>query len=399
MSILNNPILGTIISIVLIYALLSILVSVLVEWINHYQKSRGKMLRSAIEKMLDDPANLEYSSLFFNHRMITGISGNSRKRPPQYISSHMFAEILIDLISQQDLPKVKSTPNTSNSNEVSLNSEQPEMELMKLFLLQLHQMNDGSFKDMMLSFYQKSNGEYEKLKALLEKWYNDQMDRVSGWYKSRQKSKFLWVGFVVALGLNVDSIFLFNVLSKNEALRNELVRVAEDSAEDYSKLTEVQRHNTSEQIKTLQNSFKAKRDTNRKAIVLVDTSRIDTYLLRTEKLIGALDSTERKNYSQTKDALGLISNYSLPIGWRSDLAPLSWFNKEVKESKVESGGLISYLDDRNNKASKEYVFYYLIGLVVSGFSLSFGAPFWFDLLMKIVNIRRAGNKPSNSKTT
>ena len=35
----------------------------------------------------------------------------------------------------------------------------------------------------------------------------------------------------------------------------------------------------------------------------------------------------------------------------------------------------------------------IVGLVLTGFALSLGAPFWFDLLGKFMNLRGAGPKP------
>lgn len=35
----------------------------------------------------------------------------------------------------------------------------------------------------------------------------------------------------------------------------------------------------------------------------------------------------------------------------------------------------------------------LIGWVFSGVAIAMGAPFWFDLLSKVVNVRNTGNKP------
>ena len=39
----------------------------------------------------------------------------------------------------------------------------------------------------------------------------------------------------------------------------------------------------------------------------------------------------------------------------------------------------------------------LRGLLVTVCAVSLGAPFWFDLLSKFVNIRRAGIKPEEKK--
>lgn len=44
------------------------------------------------------------------------------------------------------------------------------------------------------------------------------------------------------------------------------------------------------------------------------------------------------------------------------------------------------------RAAGDWV-YAVVGWLVTGFAISLGAPFWFDLLQKIVNIRGAGPKP------
>jgi hypothetical protein len=41
--------------------------------------------------------------------------------------------------------------------------------------------------------------------------------------------------------------------------------------------------------------------------------------------------------------------------------------------------------------------WYFVGIAITGIALSTGAPFWFDILLKLVNIRRAGGKPAASQ--
>ena len=44
-----------------------------------------------------------------------------------------------------------------------------------------------------------------------------------------------------------------------------------------------------------------------------------------------------------------------------------------------------------------WLFFKFLGLLVSAFAVSLGAPFWFDLLSKFVNIRGAGVPPEKPK--
>src|SRR5258706_13836554 len=95
----DNTILDLIISLVLIYALLSILVSILTEWVSQMLKTRSKHLKRSILLLLNDPLNVHFGELFYSHYLIAGLYyRGKRKRAPQYISSKLFADVLIDLI-------------------------------------------------------------------------------------------------------------------------------------------------------------------------------------------------------------------------------------------------------------------------------------------------------------
>jgi hypothetical protein len=44
-----------------------------------------------------------------------------------------------------------------------------------------------------------------------------------------------------------------------------------------------------------------------------------------------------------------------------------------------------------------WLLFKIFGLLISAFAVSLGAPFWFDLLSKFVNIRGAGVPPAKPK--
>ena len=102
MPIPGNKILDLLISMALIYALLSLLVSILLEWWNHFRKTRAIQLKANIFQLLNDSINLQFGELFYNHYLISGIHDKKEKSPPQYISSNLFAEVLIDIIGHRN---------------------------------------------------------------------------------------------------------------------------------------------------------------------------------------------------------------------------------------------------------------------------------------------------------
>ncbi|MBW4430995.1 MAG: hypothetical protein KME28_04475 [Pelatocladus maniniholoensis HA4357-MV3] len=74
-----------------------------------------------------------------------------------------------------------------------------------------------------------------------------------------------------------------------------------------------------------------------------------------------------------------LTNISLPIGW--DDANLQQQIKWRRQSKKT----FPYLK----------MLALIPGWILSGIAIAMGAPFWFDLLSKIVNVRNAGSRPSS----
>ena len=57
------------------------------------------------------------------------------------------------------------------------------------------------------------------------------------------------------------------------------------------------------------------------------------------------------------------------------------------------------IDWKNFKVSKSPIFRVLMmigGWFISGIAIAMGAPFWFDLLSKVMNVRNAGKKGKQS---
>jgi hypothetical protein len=68
----------------------------------------------------------------------------------------------------------------------------------------------------------------------------------------------------------------------------------------------------------------------------------------------------------------------------NDVMPLTWKTGE--------------LEDENGKFSASLLFSKITGLLVTILAIMMGAPFWFDMLNKISNLRGSGAKPSLSST-
>ena len=412
MNFADNNILLLLISLVFIYAVLSILVSILTEAWNHRSKARGIFLKDSIYKMLKDPLNKDYGYLFYNHVTISGLK-SAPDRLPHYISSRMFAEVLIDIIAQQAVHnrKVQVILDETGNKNYQIDVSEVSSDIMKRFQMGLHTMNTSPFTDLMQSFLDKSKNEslgtendYSKLKAHIEQWFNDYMDRVSGWYKTKQRRKFLVVGFLVAISLNVDSLHLLKVLSLDDNLKKRLVESAEQTVDNLKK-DSAMRSDLSFLIKST-SIVKSKDEAGYSTFDSIDAARIQQMIHKLDSSSQIKNMIEKREIRQLDSAVNMVAELNVPIGWSRTVAPASWWcspkgPKEVNLSIARNSttpGLVAYMSHRNSWSWGNF-FKYILGIVISGVSLSFGAPFWFDILTKFVNVRRSGKVPEGDKSS
>lgn len=411
MNFADNNILLILISLVLIYAVLSVLVSIIVEWWNYWSQERGKFLKDCIYKLLHDPLNNDYGYLFYNHFTIAGLK-SLEKKPPQYISASMFAEAFIDTIAKQvehAQPVTLKSTDSKGTKEYKIEKPRPADNIMFRFVDSVAVMNTSPFKDLLESFIDKSGGDYLRMKTMIEQWYNDYMDRVSGWYKGKQRTKLLVAGFLVTLTLNVDSLHLIKVLSLDDNLKNRLADQAETVVDNYLAMDSTQRTNTASLNSMIIRSLREDTTltTGNGSIDSVSYLYLKNLMVLNDSLSRSSfvekDSVSKASIRQLDTAMSAIASLNIPIGWSLTEAPLSWFSDKDKKTRpaetheAQASGILTYIQGRNYSAAYNNNWLtYLIGITITGISLSFGAPFWFELLVKLVNIRRSGKRPEKT---
>lgn len=384
----ENPLFETLIALVLIYALLSIFVSILTEWVNHLKKSRGVLLQKAITAMLDKAQQSDLAKLLYAHPLI-GWNGTD-KGLPDYITSGTFADVLIDVVGQ--LPQKNADGTTAPAAPETATTDP-----LARFRASIDAMKDGELKKLLLFFYERSKNEksgiYELslLRKHISSWYDEHMAKLTGAFKTVTRYRTLIWGFVIAIGLNVDSINLVRTFMQDSNLRKEVVGDADVVAGVWKR--------SSDSLFTVKISklldsitvYKGKTDTTAKA------SQLDYAMKGLEKLKRVSDSLGSKQLSQGSEALGLLDSYNIPIGWDNEAAPISWLscNKKTRDDNRKDLAAVkgAYIEVHNNYPTFVSWLLYVAGIVITGFSLSYGAPFWFDLLVKLVNLRRSGLKP------
>jgi hypothetical protein len=61
---------------------------------------------------------------------------------------------------------------------------------------------------------------FSQLQRQIEIWFNNSMERVSGWYKRRVQACTIGVAVIVSVALNVDSVMITRHLAQDSALRS-----------------------------------------------------------------------------------------------------------------------------------------------------------------------------------
>jgi hypothetical protein len=162
----------------------------------------------------------------------------------------------------------------------------------------------------------------EMFQANVERWFNDAMDRVSGWYKRWTQKVLLVIALFVVAGTNADTLTLVKRFTRDSGLRASVVAAAEKAVQDTA-------------------------------------------------------VNPATNVAARQDVLKSAGQLNLPLGWLTN--PDDPYKTEQVPNSLP-GWLLK-----------------VFGLLISVGAVSLGAPFWFDLLSKFINIRGAGTPPGEPK--
>ncbi len=171
-----------------------------------------------------------------------------------------------------------------------------------------------------------------QFQTAIEVWFNDAMDRTSGVYKRHVQYALFCLGLLLAILLNVDTIVLANRLSHDAALRAALVANAEAAA------------------------------------------KLPPPATRTDEDVTVASSTH-----DLAGTIAQLDELRLPIGWSGPADDLDL------TSPFRRLGFVRGILDALGR--------HLLGWILTALAATLGAPFWFDLLNRFINIRNAGKAP------
>ena len=316
------PVLDVAIGMAFLYLLFALTCTTLNEAIAIFVNRRAATLWLAIEQLLGSPAEAQG---LYDHPAIASLT--NPKKPdakPSYIPAQRFAAALMDRITGDD-------PVTDLAAIQRGIEALPEAARRQLKML-LHLADNQP-----LAFRQS-----------VASWYEETMDRASGWYKRRVQRQTYVLAAVIVLGLNLDSVQLFNRLWSDSAFRTAVVEQA------------------------------------RARIEATGTAEVPVMEYTDADRTDAGTPVQTGTVTLTDSEARLLSSLA---GWGPDRERLS-ANVVLRGSGA--GVVALWL--------AESVGRHLAGWLITILAISLGAPFWFDVLNKFMNLRNTGRAPDEPRS-
>lgn len=281
-----------------IYLTLSLLVTAIGEGISQACGMRGRNLRQVFTGLIGKAR----TTAFYAHPRIRQLMqydapGNVLRKLwlrlgfglPSYIPADIATDVLLEQQLGAPLSQLSQSP----------------LEIQQ----RLEQLPVSATRSSLLHFWQQAHADPQQFQLLVQDWFNDRCDRAVGWFKRKLGILQLLIGLIVAVGMNVDSIALYQKLFSDPIARQQAVLLAENLAANPQLATELCREDKTQCMDTL---------------------------------------TLKQQLTQTAPLLGHQDDWPWP--WQ---APGVWF-----------------------------------GYLLTGFALSLGAPFWFDVLQKLMAVKQ-----------
>ena len=348
----NSETLEVAIGMVFLFLMMSLICTAIKEWIEALLKWRAMDLERALRNMLeapDDPTGKTTQALY-QHPIIyalfqggydyaqlrsswftmgTGADQHMRlsfrRNLPSYIPAAHFATAFLDIVARGAASPVASAKDAPTPATGPLTVDLLRQQAAKL---------PPHLSRTVLAGIDYANGDIAKVRKAVEQWFDGAMDRASGWYKRRTQALLFIIGLFAAVTLNVDSLHILHHLTADKSFREVVVQSAAAQKAPASA-------NASDELATIQ-------------------------LAR-----GELDAV------------------SMPIGWEypdGDTGTPGLWATQFCSAKADAGGAIR-ADCRFGRNPAYAIARIGFGWLITALAIMLGAPFWFDVLNRIMIIR------------
>jgi hypothetical protein len=287
-----SVILEVVIGLSFTFIVLSLVASGANELVAAALRLRAGTLKQGIVHLLGSPSDAED---LYRHPLVQSLYRG--RKGPSYLPSEKFAVALLD-------NKVRPAVSVAARDAAAGTAGAAAVATA------IKDLPDGRVKAALDVLWREAGEDVAGFQKAVANWFDDSMDRISGWYRRRAQAMLLAFGLVLAVGLNVNAVTMTQRLWTDAPLRDALTQQAQRAVPPSA--------------------------TDRQAVT------------------SALGNVET--------GLATISGLSLPIGWGKGVRPDAWYVA-------------------------------VVGWLLTAIAVSLGAPFWFDLLGHVAQLRITGAVP------
>ena len=439
----NSTILDVAIGMIFVYLLLSLMCSAANELIELWLKNRAADLERGIRELFNDRNRTTgLVEKIYSHPLVSGLFEKpydskrlnwfkrlfGRVNLPSYIPARNFALALMDtkFESKEGAPKAEAqitpgasgaagaTPPTTPAPQMIVNVAPatppplPDPSALAALRANIQSIPNESVRKALTTLVDAAGNDPAKVRENIENWYNSSMDRVSGWYKRRAQIFILIIAFFVAIAVNADSIVIANRLWHDKPLRDSLVAAADAYAKANAP-TPTPIPTASSSASSGPSQPKARPSTtptltptptptptpkptpvptatpcappecegkDKEGKETKDSEQCRQELIKCERNKECLGDAcppgkEDSPQCKLKKSQCQITDLGLPIGWTDE----EWPGLHFWEGKA--------FFSRWYPPFRSHLF----GWLLTALAISLGAPFWFDMLNKLIVVR------------
>jgi hypothetical protein len=331
--------LDVLIGLITVYLSFGMACTVIVEALASWLSVRSKNLQAALSEFFagELKEGKKFVDAFYEHPLVQALSKGIKGRP-SYIPPETVVQVVESLIM------------TANGAATTLDEAVDKLPGAP---------NSNRIKGILETFVAQTSNDATAFRGAVEKHFDAVMDRASGWVKRRQQKAAFWIAAVLVIVANVDTIVLATSLASSPDAREKMVAIAQDRLEDAragEKKIEEQAQN-----KNGANGAIGRGEELQYAEPATPADQQDAGATSDDALKQAKNQTEAA-LRNVREAEMALQSAGLPMGWKEWPSPIEWPAK-------------------------------IVGLLVSIFAVSLGAPFWFDVLQRVMRVRQSGVSP------
>jgi hypothetical protein len=326
-------VLGVVIGLAFVYLVLSLVCSGITELINNILNLRAKNLEKALGRLLSDEAALR----LYESRLIRALSSSDRKKP-SYIPPRTFSLAVLSTFVPDALDAAAQPRTPDTRARITQAIEQVPIE---------------QIRESLRTLWVSTEHDIDRFRSSIEHWFDDTMQRASGWYTRKAKFVLLLVGLAVAVGVNVDSFVVGTALWRDPTVRAAAVDAA-TAAVSQSTATTVAGGAT-----TTTTPAGGSETTATTTVASGSAAPCPT----------SVNPSTAPSAGEAAASVSCLDQLSLPIGW-------TFARGDVR--RVPGG--FPFVGR-------------LLGWLITGAALSLGASFWFTALSNLVGLRTSSKPP------